>query len=110
MNDKFISVPTSFQPSTLAGKISASGTGFVYNAPMRISVWQVQSTVDFVGYSRYDSARVALLSLEQEDPFSNIGATIQESDQGEFFEYFATDNEGFIEDFILFQNSIGNSY
>ncbi len=110
MNYKYLAASEVFKPQTLASLISQSGDGFVSDAPLRISAWQVQSTVDFEGYSRYDSARVALLSLEQEDPFSNIGATIKESNAGQFFEYYATDNEGFIEDFILFQNSIGNSY
>lgn len=110
MNYKYLSASDFFRPQTLASLISQSGDGFVSNAPIRISAWQVQSTTDFEGYSRYDSSRVALLSLEQEDPFSNIGATIKESSRGQFFEYYATDNEGFVEDFILFQNSIGNSY
>jgi hypothetical protein len=110
MNYKYLSASDFFRPQTLASLISQSGDGFVSDAPIRISAWQVQSTTDFEGYSRYDSARVALLSLEQEDPFSNIGATIKESSRGQFFEYYATDNEGFVEDFILFQNSIGNSY
>jgi hypothetical protein len=110
MNYKYLSASDFFRPQTLASLISQSGEGFVSDAPIRISAWQVQSTTDFEGYSRYDSARVALLSLEQEDPFSNIGATIKESSRGQFFEYYATDNEGFVEDFILFQNSIGNNY
>lgn len=110
MNYKYLSASDYFRPQTLASLISQSGDGFISDAPIRISVWQVQSTTDYEGYSRYDSARIALLSLEQEDPFSNIGATIKESNKGQFFEYYATDNEGFVEDFILFQNSIGNSY
>jgi hypothetical protein len=110
MNNKYLAASSSFKDQTLASLISKSGNGFVYGAPIRVSIWQVQSTIDFEGYSRYESARVGTLSLEGEDPFSNIGATIKESEQGQFFEYFATDNEGFIEDFILFQNSIGNNY
>ena len=110
MNYKYLAASDYFRPQTLASLISQSGDGFVSDAPIRISAWQVQSTTDFEGYSRYDSSRIALLSLEQEDPFSNIGATIKESNSGQFFEYYATDNEGFTEDFILFQNSIGNSY
>lgn len=110
MNNKYLAASSSFQPQTLASLISKSGDGFVYGAPIRVSVWQIQSTIDFEGYSRYESAKVGTLSLEAEDPFSNIGATIKESEQGQLFEYYATDNEGFIEDFILFQNSIGNNY
>lgn len=110
MNDTYLATSESFKPDSLAGKISSSGNGFYDGAPIRISIWEIQSTDNYEGYDRYNSARVALLSLEQEDPFSNIGAVIRESDIGEFFEYFATDNDGFVEDFILFQNSIGNSY
>ena len=108
MNDKYLAASPAFQPDTLASLISSSGEGFIYGAPIRVTAWQVQNTVDYNGYPRYDCARIATLSLEQEDPFSNIGATIKESERGQFFEYYATDNEGFIEDFILFQNSIGN--
>ena len=110
MNDKYLAASDYFKPSTLAGLISQSGTGFIYGAPLRISLNEVQNIDTYNGYDRYNTTNLALLSLEQEDPFSNIGSTIKESDQGQFFEYFATDNEGFIEDFILFQNSIGNSY
>lgn len=110
MGDKYLTASNVFKPQTLASLISSSGEGFIYGSPIRISAWQIQNTVDFNGYQRYNSSLISILSLEQEDPFSNIGATIKESDQGQFFEYYATDNEGFIEDFVLFQNSIGNSY
>jgi hypothetical protein len=110
MNNKYQASSSSFKPETLAGLISHSGFGFIYNSPIRITAWQIQSTSDYAGYAKYDSSEIATLSLEQEDPFGNIGATIRPSDRGEFFEYYATDNEGFVEDFILFQNSLGNSY
>ena len=110
MNDKYLAASDFFKPSTLAGLISQSGKGFIYGSPLRITFDEVQNIDSYDGYNRYNTSSLAILSLEQEDPFSNIGATIKESDQGQFFEYYATDNEGFIEDFILFQNSIGNSY
>jgi len=110
MNDRYLVASDFSKPTTLASLISQSGKGFIYGAPLRVSLNEVQSINTYSGYERYNTANLALLSLEQEDPFSNIGATIKESDQGQFFEYFATDNEGFTEDFILFQNSIGNSY
>jgi hypothetical protein len=110
MNNKYQAASSYFKTQTLAGLISHSGLGFVYNAPIRITAWQIQSTSDYAGYAKYDSSKIATLSLEQEDPFANIGATIRPSDRGEFFEFYATDNEGFVEDFILFQNSLGNAY
>ena len=110
MGDKYLAASGAFKTQTIASLISKSGEGFVYGAPLRINAWQIQNIVDFNGYERYNTAKISTLSLEQEDPFSNIGAEIKESDQGQFFEYYATDNEGFVEDFILFQNSIGNGY
>jgi hypothetical protein len=110
MNDRYLAASDFFKPSTLAGLISQSGKGFIYGAPLRFYLNEVQNTDTYSGYERYNTSALALLSIEQEDPFSNIGSIIKESDQGQFFEYYATDNEGFIEDFILFQNSIGNSY
>jgi len=110
MNNKYQAAAASFRSQTLAGLTSQSGRGYVYGAPIRIELWTVRNKVDYLGYERYESELTSALSLESEDPFSNIGAVIKESTSGQFFEYFATDNEGFVEDFILFQNSIGNNY
>jgi len=110
MQNKYNAATDSNKPSTLASLLSKSGTGFNSSSPMRIFVDEVNSISDFNGYPKYGTANRATFSLEQENPFKNVGAVIKPSDSGEFFEYFATDNGGFIEDFILFQNSIGNSY
>jgi hypothetical protein len=77
---------------------------------MRISVWQINDITQVNGYDQYGVTLYATLSLESEDPFSNVGAFIAPAESGDYFEYFATDNGGFIENFILFQNSIGNQY
>lgn len=110
MQYKFLGSTSSNQPNTLAGKISKSGKGFNSISPIRILIEEVLSITEYNGYSKYGTQRVATFPLGQEDPFKNIGNTIKPSDNGEFFEYFATDNGGFVEDFILYQNSIGNSY
>lgn len=108
LNNQYIS---SANPSlTAAALFSQSGRGFVVGSPMRIRAYEVLNTTLTSGYSTYGANLIATLSLESEDPFTNIGAQIAPADTGDFFEFFATDNDGFIEDFILFQNSIGNAY
>ena len=108
LNNQYISSPT---PSlTPAALLSHSGMGFVVGSPMRIRVYEILNTTLTNGYVTYGSNLISTLSLESEDPFRNIGAFISPADTGDFFEYFGTDNGGFIEDFILFQNSIGNQY
>jgi hypothetical protein len=108
LNNQYITSPTpALTPSAL---LSHSGRGFVVGSPMRVRVYEVLNTTLTTGYVTYGANLISTLSLESEDPFRNIGAYISPADTGDFFEYFATDNGGFIEDFILFQNSIGNQY
>jgi hypothetical protein len=108
LNNQYIS---SANPSlTAAALFSKSGRGFVVGSPMRIRAYEVLNTTLTSGYETYGANLIATLSLESEDPFTNIGAQIAPADTGDFFEFFATDNDGFIENFILFQNSIGNAY
>jgi hypothetical protein len=110
MNNKYGAATALNKPNTLAGKTSKSGNGFLVAAPIRITAHQIINTTSTNGYATYGTQILAALSLESTDPFQNIGAYIAPADTGDFFEYFATDNGGFPEDFILFQNSIGNSY
>jgi hypothetical protein len=110
MNNKYGAATASNKSKTLAGLTSKSGRGYQTAAPIRIKAYEILSTTTTNGYDTYGTNLLAALSLESTDPFKNIGAYIAPSDQGDYFEYFATDDGGFPEDFILFQNSIGNSY
>jgi len=110
MNNKYGAATTPNKPNTLAGKTSKSGNGFLVAAPIRIIAHEILNSTTTNGYATYGTQILAQLSLESTDPFQNIGAYIAPADTGDFFEYFATDDGGFPEDFILFQNSIGNSY
>lgn len=110
MQNKYAATVDSNKHLTLASLISKSGRGFNSTSPMRIFIDEVKSITDYNGYPKYGTINKASFSLEQENQFKNIGSIIKPSDSGEFFEFFATDDGGFIEDFILFQNSIGNSY
>ena len=110
MNNQYAAATTSNKPDTLAGKTSKSGRGFLYGAPMRIVGREIVDTTLTNNYPTFGTQIVAQLSLESEDPFGGLGAYVAPSESGEFFEFFPTDNGGFAENFILFQNSIGNSY
>lgn len=110
MNNQYAAASTSNKPNTLAGKTSKSGRGFLYGAPIRIVGREIVNTTLTNNYPTFGTEIVAQLSLESEDPFGGLGAYVAPSESGEFFEFFPTDNGGFAENFILFQNSIGNSY
>ena len=108
--DSYQAAPSGTKSQQVAARLSKSGEGFVINAPLRITAYQVGSIQTIQGYDTFFTSVVNTLSLEAEDPFSEVAAFIAPSTDGQFFEYFATYDGGFIEDFILFQNSIGNSY
>jgi hypothetical protein len=110
MINKYNAASPSNKPLTLAAKTSKSGRGFLAAQPLRVNAYSITDTSVVSGYETYGTQLLAALSLEPTDPFNNIGAYISPADTGDFFEYFGTDDGGFIEDFILFQNSIGNSY
>lgn len=110
MMNSYEAAPAGSKSAQLASKISKSGFGFVTNSPLRITAFQVGSIQTVDGYDNYLTQTIDTLSLEAEDPFSEVAAYIAPSVNGQFFEYFATYDGGFIEDFILFQNSIGNAY
>jgi hypothetical protein len=110
MINKYNAVSSVARPQTLAALTSKSGRGYLANFPIRVTAYSIISTSLVDGYENYGTQVLASLSLEPTDPFQTIGAYIAPADTGDFFEYFATENGGFIEDFILFQNSIGNSY
>ena len=108
LNNQYITSPTpNLTPASL---LSKSGRGFVVGSPMRVRVYEILNTTLTSGYATYGANLISTLSLESEDPFTNIGAFIGPADTGDFFEFFGTDNDGFLENFILFQNSIGNQY
>ena len=49
-------------------------------------------------------------SFLSQDTFALLGSTIKESSSGDFFEYYATWNEGFIEDYITLLNEVGGNW
>lgn len=110
MINKYNAASTSAKPNTLAGLTSKSGGGYLASQPLRVTAYSIVNTTTVDGYEKYGTEVLAALSLEPTDPFKGVGAYIAPADTGDFFEYFATEDGGFIEDFILFQNSIGNSY
>jgi len=110
MNNQYAAASTLNKPNTLAGKTSKSGRGFLTGAPIRIVAREIVDTTLTNNYPTFGTQILAQLSLESQDPFGSLGAYIAPSESGEFFEFFPTDNGGFAENFILFQNSIGNSY
>ena len=104
----------SYSPSilsnTLAYKITSDNLGFQIGTPILIELREINTIELAEGYENYLTTIRSSYSLPQEDMFGDVNCVIQQSNQGDFFEYYGTYEGSFISDFIYFQNSIGNNY
>lgn len=110
-NDIFYSLEGSpSQSSTFVANITSDEGGFYRAHPLHVSVTEIKSTrtlkVGGARYSIYQIGGTKTVALNQADTFSLLSAVIEPSDAGDYFEYYASWNGGFIEDFISNANSL----
>ena len=98
------------QSSTLAAKISSDGNGYVRNAPINISLYEIRETSLVNGYENYIADLRNSLSLSSSDEYGDLVAVVQENTTYDYIEYYPTWQGNFIEDFIFTENSLGNIY
>lgn len=100
----------SAQPSTLAAKISSDGNGFLRDAPVEFTVFEVTQTVLKNGYQNYIGQIRAQLSVIPMDNFSSLSAEIQENQFFNYLEFYPTFDGNFLEDFLSAEGKVGNTY
>lgn len=92
------------QSQTFIAKSTSNNMGLLRANPLKVSAIEIASTtVESVGganYNLYSISSTKTVALNQSDEFALLGATIQESPGGDYYEYFATWGGGFIEDYI----------
>lgn len=102
------------QASTFAALISSDGKAFTRDAPLTVNVSEISSTTSqIVGpatYLTFFAGPASTVSVNQADEAAALAAVIQPSTGGDYFEYFATWNGQFIEDYIYQQAGLGNTY
>lgn len=98
------------QGETLGAKISSDGRGFIRDAPINFTVYEVLQTNIINGYENYITHIKSQISIPPKDNYGNLSAVIQENTTFNYIEYFPTWEGNFIEDFIYRENKIGNDY
>lgn len=92
------------QSQTFVAKVTSNGMGFLRANPLKVSMIEISNTsvleVGTADYNQYSIGKTSTISVNQADEFGLLGATIQPSQGGDYFEYFATWAGGFIEDYI----------
>jgi hypothetical protein len=100
----------SAQSSTLAAKISSDGNGFLRDAPVEFTVFEVTQTVLKNGYQNYIGQTRAQLSIFPKDNFSSLSGVIQENQFYNYLEFYPTWDGNFLEDFLSSEGKVGNTY
>lgn len=98
------------QVNTLAAKISSDGNGFLRDAPVDFTLYEISQTVLKNGYENYIAQIRAQLSVFPRDNYSSLAAVIQQNNFYNYLEYFPTWEGNFLEDFIFSEGSVGISY
>lgn len=116
INDQYYSLEGNpSQSLTLVASITSNGLGFLRAQPLRVTALEIRSTEDVVisgaTYKHYSIGASKSVQINQSDDFADFSAVINRSTSGDYFEYFASWDGGFIEDFILNANALdGNQY
>ena len=101
---------TSAQANTLAAKISSDGNGFLKDAPVEFTLYEIGQTVLKDGYQNYIAQIRAQLGIFPRDNYSSLAAVIQQNSFYNYLEYFPTWEGNFLEDFINSEGSVGVAY
>jgi hypothetical protein len=106
INQKFytLSSPTTKQ---LGYYLTSDNTGFKRESPIILQFFTFRDFEELDNRLTYFYTKTVEISLPQIDPNSLITNTIQESDEGDYFEYFTMYDGEFIADYISLQNSLG---
>lgn len=78
--------------------------------PIYVTLYEIESTEVENRFRIFRTANEKETVITQEDEFDNLGAVLRESDEGDYYEYFATWEGKFIEDYIYFLNNKGGKW
>lgn len=98
------------EAGTVAAKISSDGKGFIRNQPFTVSLYEIESTQQLNGFYYFYTALNSIATVTPFDEYGDLAANIVEDSDFDYFKYYPTWKENFIEDFIYTESSLGNIY
>lgn len=109
INEQFYNLST-LNDKQLGYYLSGNNKGFTKESPIFIDFYQFTTPEENDDILTYAAEKIAETSITQIDQNSLISATIQESTEGDYFEYFATYNGEFIDDYLSELSSLGKPH
>jgi len=101
---------TGTESGTVAAKISSDGKGFIRNQPFTVSLYEIENTQELNGFYYFYTALNSVATVTPFDEYGDLAANIVEDSDFDYFKYYPTWKENFIEDFIYTESSLGNIY
>lgn len=101
---------TPAQANTLGAKISSDGKGFLKDAPVEFTVFEINQTVLKNGYENYVAQTRSQLGIFPRDNYSSLAAVIQQNSFYNYLEYYPTWDGNFLEDFLTGEGKVGVTY
>jgi len=101
---------TPAQADTLAAKISSDGNGFLRDAPIQFTLYEINQSSLKNGYENYIAQIRNQLSIFPKDNFTSLAAVIQENNFYNYLEFYPTWEGNFLEDFLTAEGRVGNTY
>lgn len=95
---------------TLASYLSSDGKGYKRESLINIDFYYYTNVSEENDILSFDGVTLSNSYITPYDNNNLLAAVIQESDEGDYFEYFATYDGAFIEDYLAELNSMGNDY
>jgi hypothetical protein len=95
---------------TVAAKISSDGGGFIRNQSFTVSLYEIESTQELNGFYHFYTALNSIATITPFDEYGDLAANVVEDSDFDYFKYYPTWRENFIEDFIYTESALGNIY
>ena len=89
---------------------SSNNEGFVKESFINFTLHEIQTTNVENGNKFFVTGNKYETSFLSADQFGLLGATLRESSEGDYFEFFGTWDNGFPDDYILNLNSVGGDW
>lgn len=109
LNEQYYNLST-YTNKQLATYLTSDGKGFKKESPIYVEFFQFTDGEEVDDILTYRWSKLSESSVPQIDDNSLITAYLTESDEGDYFEYFARYDGAFIADYISELNSLGQTY
>jgi hypothetical protein len=96
--------------NSIGGQYTTDQRGFLLTTQIYIKAYEVDTVSKKNGITFFKTNRTYEIPVRQDDIYGSVAAVVREATDGDYFEYFPTNNGNFIEELIQDLNSQGGNY